>query len=70
MSDSLFLCAEPSFVEGMARIFDFGDVLDQYNQSLTPAQADYLALRGDWQLIGNDLGSVLDLERPNRQEAK
>ena len=41
MSDSLFLCARPSFVEGMARILDFGGNLDQYNQSITPAQADY-----------------------------
>ncbi len=62
MSDSLFLCARPSFIEGMARILDFGGTLDQYNQSITPAQADYLALRSDWQLIGMDLAHVLDKE--------
>ncbi len=63
MSDSLFLCARPSFIEGMGRILDFGGTLDQYNQSISPAQADYLALRGDWQLVGVDLARVLDQER-------
>jgi phosphoglycolate phosphatase-like HAD superfamily hydrolase len=47
----------------MARIFDFGGTLNQYNQSITPAQADYLAIRGDWQLIGMDLAHILDTER-------
>jgi hypothetical protein len=68
MSDSLFLCARPSFVEGMSRILDFGGTLDQYNQSITPAQADYLALRGDWQLIGMDLARVLDKEHKGLAE--
>jgi len=63
MSDSLFLCARPSFVEGVGRILDFGGALDQYNGSITPAQADYLALRGDWRLVGLDLARVLDAER-------
>ena len=44
MSDSLFLCARPSFVEGVSRIFDFGFTLDEFNKSLSPEQADYLAL--------------------------
>lgn len=63
MSDSLFLAARPSFVEGVGRILDFGGTLDQYNQSVTPAQADYLALRGDWRLVGMDLARILDEER-------
>jgi len=66
MSDSLFLCARPSFIEGMSRIFDFGGTLNEYNQSLTPAQADYLALRGDWRLVGRDLACVLDQQQKNR----
>ena len=63
MSDSLFLCARPSFAEGVGRILDFGGTLDQYNGAITPAQADYLALRGDWRLVGLDLARVLDTER-------
>lgn len=63
MSDSLFLCARPSFAEGVARILDFGGTLNEYNRSLTPEQADYLALQADWRLIGMDLGRVLDEEQ-------
>ena len=50
-----FLYARPSFLEGLARIFDFGNTLDEYNQSLTPEQADSLALRADWLTIAGDL---------------
>jgi hypothetical protein len=63
MSDSLFLCARPSFIEGMSRILDFGGALNEYNRSLTPEQADYLALYADWRLVGMDLACILDKER-------
>ncbi|NLF08135.1 MAG: hypothetical protein GX594_09180 [Pirellulaceae bacterium] len=60
MSDSLFLCARPSFIEGAARILDFGGTMEEFNRSLTPEQADYLALRADWQQIGMDLAHAID----------
>ncbi len=63
MSDSLFLCARPSFIEGMSRILDFGGTLEEFNKSLTPEQADYLALRADWQMIGMDLARAIDGEQ-------
>lgn len=63
MSDSLFLCARPSFIEGMSRILDFGGTLEEFNKSLTPEQADYLALRADWQMIGMDFARAIDNER-------
>ena len=47
----------PSFWEGVARIFDFGDVLSQYNPGRTPAERDYLALRSDWEAVGEDLAT-------------
>ncbi len=50
-----FLYAMPSFWSGWARIIDLGDTLTEYNQSLSPAQADYLALRSDWLVVGNDI---------------
>ncbi len=56
---SLFLCARPSLVEGMARLLDFGNTLSEYNSSLTPAQADFLALRRDWGLTGHDWATAL-----------
>ena len=52
--DSLFLCARPSFIEGVSRVLDFGNSLNEYNRPLTNAQADFLALSGDWRLVGTD----------------
>ena len=46
---------QPSFVEGLARILDFGDTLSEYNLSLTPQQADFHAIRSDWLAVGDDL---------------
>jgi hypothetical protein len=57
---SYFLFARPSFVEGMARVLDFGDTLSEYNQSLTPREADYLALKSDWAAVGEDLWRAFD----------
>lgn len=53
------LCARPSLIEGVARILDFGNTLTEFNQSLTPQQTDYLALRSDWRVVAGDLWSAL-----------
>ena len=53
-TDSLFLCGRPCFLEGVSRILDFGNSLNEYNRSLTPDQADRLAIGADWRLIGVD----------------
>lgn len=50
-----FLFARPSFVEGVARILDFGNTLSEYNVALTPEQAGTLALVADWLAVGADL---------------
>ena len=55
-----FLYARPSFLEGLARIFDFGGTLNEYNESLTPKQADFLALRADWLTIAGDLRNAIE----------
>ncbi|MBI3922628.1 MAG: hypothetical protein HY318_14490 [Armatimonadetes bacterium] len=52
-SDMLF--ARPSFIEGVARLMDLGCTLQDYNRSLTPEEADFLALRSDWCAVGNEL---------------
>ena len=64
---SLFLGARPSFLEGASRLLDFGNTLSEYNTSLTPEQADFLALRGDWGLIGYDWASALAEVNKNRE---
>jgi len=49
------LFAIPSFVEGIARILDFGSTLEVYNQSPNPQHADAEALLSDWMAIGEDM---------------
>ena len=54
-----FLFARPSFIEGFARVLDFGDTLTEFNQSVTGEQADLIALTMDWQALGFDLRDVM-----------
>ena len=63
MNDSSFLYARPSFAEGLSRVLDFAGTVNEYNRSITPEQADYLAMFGDWQFIGMDIARALDEER-------
>lgn len=58
-SFSDFLVARPSVVEGVARIFDFGDTLTEYNNSLSEIEADTIALRMDWKAVGHYLESAM-----------
>lgn len=53
------LYARPSFFEGMARLFDFGGSLNQYNYSKSPNEADLRAMEADWQMVGEDLRNAL-----------
>jgi hypothetical protein len=52
---SFLLFARPSFIEGAARIFDFGNSLTEYNYSENGEQADALALRADYEAIAGDM---------------
>ncbi len=56
---SMLLFARPSFLEGMARIVDVGGTLNEYNTSLTPEQADYIALSSDWWAVGDALRGAI-----------
>ena len=49
------LFARPSFIEGLARLFDFGNTLQVYNVSHDGAEADQAALAADWHAIGGDM---------------
>ena len=53
-----FLFARPSFIEGMARLFDFGGTLNEYN---TVLMTDETALALDWASVGADLWDALDV---------
>lgn len=58
------LYARPSFLEGIARLFDVGGMLNTYNQSRTPEEADYRAILSDWEAVGRDLTSVFPKTKP------
>ncbi len=50
-----FLYARPSFLEGLARIIDFGNTLQEYNISSTSELADERVIRADWSAVGDDM---------------
>lgn len=56
----LELCERPSFLEGMARLFDFGGTLNHYNYSSSEEEADYRAILSDWRHVGNDIRKATD----------
>jgi hypothetical protein len=57
-SDLLY--ARPSFLGGMASVIDIGGTLVEYNDWLSPEQADFYALRADWCQVGDDLQRAID----------
>ncbi len=57
---SNFLFTDPSFIEGIARLLDFGGTLSQVNYSPTPEQADALAIKADWLAVGADLRATME----------
>jgi hypothetical protein len=59
MGSSDFLFARPSFIEGMARVFDLGCTLNEYNYSKTGTEADAKALKNDFLMVFQDLGSSI-----------
>ncbi len=60
MNENLgLLYAAPSFLEGFARVLDIGDTFTAYNTSANAGEADFLALRSDWRVIGEDFEAAL-----------
>jgi hypothetical protein len=62
------LYARPSFWEGMARIVDFGGVLNEYNYSDDPKEADFRAMQSDWEEIGTDFMAAIERLRRELEE--
>ena len=67
-----FNYARPSFIEGVARIFDFAGALDVYHTPQTDAErqrADTIALREAWVTVGgcmrDAIGRFEEIERHN-----
>ncbi len=56
MSENGFiLYAKPSFFEGISRLIDFGGLLNTYNKSSSPEEADFRAILSDWEAVGFDV---------------
>lgn len=66
---SNFLFASPSFLEGVARILDFGATLNNYNYSQSDEEADTIALWMDWAMVGNDLRSAMKIIKTQEANA-
>ncbi len=61
------LYAEPSFLEGMARVVDIGGTLQTYNVSKTEQEADIAAMKNDWRAVGEDIQtSIADYEQQQK----
>jgi hypothetical protein len=62
------LYARPSFLEGMARIVDFGNTLNEFNDCPTPEEADWRAIESDWRAVGADMEwTIRTYERASRK---
>lgn len=55
-----YLFARPSFLEGIARIFDFSGSLNVYNESDTPREADRRAIANDFKAVADDMWTAFD----------
>lgn len=51
------LFANPSCIEGWARLLDFGNFLDEYNVTDDP---DRMAILSDWQMVGIDMQNAIE----------
>ncbi len=60
------LFARPSFVEGISRILDMGNTLEQYNTSQIEEEADLEALKSDGKAVGNDMRSSINTYEQQR----
>ncbi len=54
-----FLFATPTFLSGVASVFDLFGSLDWYNHSRTGKEADTEALYSDYRMIGQDIEDAI-----------
>jgi len=67
---SSFLFARPSFLEGVGRLVDFGDLLNEYNTSPSPALADYWALSADVCTVGSEIQHAIVVFQPDGESCE
>lgn len=57
---SSYLSAYPTFLSGIARILDFGNTFDTYNNTSNGEQADSIGMLWDWSIVGKDLWNSIN----------
>ena len=56
---SYCLGARPSFLEGIARLMDLGNSLNEYKSYPSGVEADHAAIARDWAMIGLDFRNAI-----------
>ncbi len=56
--DTIKTLRNPNFLKGTSRVFDLYGKLDEYKKQ---ENADYEAIRGDWEEVGNVLSSAMSV---------
>ncbi|MDO4711378.1 MAG: hypothetical protein Q4A75_05320 [Peptostreptococcaceae bacterium] len=51
--------SEPSLIEGLGRLVDWGLSLNMYNDSGDAIEMDHRALRSDWIAVGDDIREAI-----------
>ena len=73
-SGGRLIYAKPSFLEGVARIFDFGGALNTYYylpSDEDPRKADARAIASDWRAVGKDIASAIgQYDNPTKTRVK
>ena len=54
-----FLFARPTFAVGLGSIWDLGNGLFMFNDSPNGKVADYLAMKNDWMVVGEDIQEAI-----------
>ena len=63
-----YLFAQPSALQGAARVFDFWGVYDAYNMTPVPESDVILAILQDWLALEDDARGVLATHRESSFE--
>ena len=60
LNEAYKLFSEPSFFEGIGRLFDWGSTLNNYNTYESENESDYKALASDWASVGENMRMAVD----------
>ncbi len=68
MSHTFDLFALPSFMEGVGSVIDLAGSFHNYNSSESLYDADFKAMKSDWQTIENDFRNAFESLRQEVNE--